>query len=56
MTKANKLSKKKRHLNIEDQSAIEDKLQEEYRKSMHDKIEESDNQLKREKSLLIHFY
>ena len=48
MTKANKLSKKKRRLNVEDRSAIEDKLQEEYRKSIRNEIEESNNQLKLE--------
>jgi hypothetical protein len=47
MTKANKLSKKKR-LNVEDRSVIEDKLQEEYRKFCSKEVEQSNNQFKLE--------
>ena len=49
MTKANKL-KKKRRSNIEDDDYIEDKLQEEYRNSIKNEIEDSINQVKLEDS------
>ena len=47
MAKANKL-KKKRRSNCVDKNVLEDKRQEEYRKSLRDEIEEGDNQLKLE--------
>ena len=47
MTKANKLVKKKSS-NCVDKNILEDKLQEEYRISICNEIEESDNQLRLE--------
>ena len=47
MTKANKL-KKKKFSNCVDKNVLEDKLQKEYIKSIHNELEESDNQFKLE--------